>query len=585
MSSFNRILALFWCLFLFSSWGFAQVRQVYIDPPAKILEKAAGTRYNYTDAISEVRNGELELSDSVDEIYGYILILDDLLVIEKSLEFPVWGVSPVKELGAYLTKIVARKIDLYTINDNVLAALLHWSEDENTFTILENQTNKFSQQDYPQEICLAAFKHATLMLDVETKMKAPLMLIGSIETFQRTVFIRLLKTYKLNITISELNGLLRDLRNVEALMDALKYFLYEAYDLKDPQDYLKIFNYVVEVAKINAQNFPQPLYDFDNSYGEIISTMIVKMLESGLWLEHDMLDSYRNLLKTKDIESIATQLMNYPVNQYKAAQLSFVADLAKMAIDYNLAANRIVDARSLKLIYQEIMLGLEIQKKNMEGFFEVDMNGMKSTITILQSNSTNLAANISMNDGYSVDNFAFSRFNPETNEIEFSKLERDMSGQTAGDDLLNKLSLKVEGDSIIGTYGNTENIYKISGKRIALITKPESQPLIPALLPGRYKSQIGNYKVQLNIKELKSGVYNASLNFTIEGVFTPILAATFEEFTYFKDRNVACFSDLRVTDDEKIKQIRVYITPEGKLSAQYILSGSNEIKNLILQRW
>lgn len=590
MNVFNRLLPLFWGLFLLSSVAFAQtnqpspIRQVFIAPPQDIVKKAAGTRYNFTDAITEIRNGELELASTVEEVYGYILILDDLKKIETELEFPVWGVSPVKELGFYLTKIISRKINIATISDDALDAVLRWSEDENTFSILENLTDQFSQNEFPQEACLIAFKHATLMLDLELKLKAPLMLIGAVETFQRTVFLRLLKTYKLNISVEELTSLLKDLRSVDALMDTLKYFHYETYDLKNPQDYLNVFHFVVAIAKVDAENFPHPLYDFDNSYGEIISTMIVKMLESGLWLERELLKDYKNLLKTKDIETIATQLLNFPVNQYKLEQLIFVADLTQLAIDYNLSANRLVEARDLKLVYQEIMLGLEIQRKNLEGYFEVSMNGMKAYITIIQSNSTNLAANISLSNGYTVDNFPFARFNLETNEIEFSKLERDLTGQTANDDLLNKLSVKIEGNTFVGIYANTENIYKMTGTRFDALDKPETLPFNPSLLPGRYKSQIGDYKVQLNIKEVKSNVYSASLNFTLEGVYTPILAATFEEYTFIKSKNMAYFSDLRVSDDEKIKQLRIYLNADKKLCAQYILSGSKEVKTLVLQK-
>lgn len=591
MSIFNRLLPLLWGLFFLTSGALAQinqptpVRKVFIDPPQKILQKAKGTRYNYSDAISEIRNGELELAATVEEVYGYILILDGLKAIEVSLDFPVWGVSPVKELGFYLTKIVSRKVDLSTISSDVLTSILRWSDDENTFTIIENQTNKFVQQDYPQEICLTVFKHATAMLDLETTLKAPLMLIGAIENFQRTVFLRLLKTYKLTISPEQLYSYLHDLRSVDALMDTLKYFLYVAYDLKDPQDYLKVFNYVVVVAKVNEENFSQPLYDFDNSYGEIISSMIVKMIESGLYLENGNLNDYKKLLKTKDIESISIQLLNFPVNQYKTAQLPFIAELTKMAIEYKISVNHYVDAKNLKLIYQEILLGQEIQKKNMEGFYEVNMDGMKSTLTVLQASSTTLAANLSMSDGYSIDNFAFSRLIPETNEIEFIKVERDMTGTSVSDDLLNKLTLKFEGNTVVGTYGNTENTYKINGKRMTSFEKPENLLLNPADLPGKYKSQIGQYNVQLNIKELKSGVYSATLNFTIEGIATPMLAATFEEYINLSAKNLAYFTDLRVPADEKIKQLRIFINKEGKLTTQYIISGSKEVKTFILQKY
>lgn len=428
---------------LFTLLGFAQDKPLPpLRSPEGIIELARKGRFDFMDAIYEVRNSAMERR-AYEENLNYMMILPELAIIEKELQYPEFGVSPTHDLADYLTGSIMKRLQFDKLTEEEVIVFVKWAQQETIYTALEYQSRFIMDYNGDAQGWNRLFIISSTFVDEISKLKGvSLMLEDTAEAFQGQILIQYLNLTYRHAKAEEFIQFVKRLKAAESVEKVLKYLNFEWGNLRDPFLKLKFFKIIIAASEQLRSIRDDRFFTSVATLGEHIAFDLIDLLSYNLKIDKYDLNAALTFLSQKDWAQVTDFLIKLTPDMIPPSHYESIMELTQQAL--NLPTTWIFkDVKAkLKSINLQLSVGKIDHSKLEEGLYKITKGNQTYYLWILYSVPWKIQSHLMTSHGDSVTTFGISEYNIESQKLSLI--------QVTNEGFANDFGTKIEIDLKLG---------------------------------------------------------------------------------------------------------------------------------------
>jgi hypothetical protein len=479
----KKIILLF---FVLINVAFAQVLPP-LRSPQEILDLAKQGRFQYMDAIYEVRNSDME-SRPVTLNLQYISILPQLKEIETSLQYPDFGVKPSKDLADYLIKILVNFAQVEEIPNTLIPVIVDWAESDSLYTLFDKQQRMLSRKRTFDE--WITFYHKTAIFTGLLKKKpfSSLILIQQSEILQGQILSSLLNNHYENIDINIFNRMIPNVVSMVALENIMHFLDIEFKKTKSPEAVTKLFGVAVLIAEQMRVLHDDSYLDQLDVVGDMLALFLMTSIREDALLDIQYVEIASKYFTKKSWQDLATFVSVINMNQvdsHNASTLSLIFKKIKALNPSWFSSDELIKIESLQA---QMSVASVNRKKLPEGLYKISDDKTVQYLWLFYSSDWNLNAQLLSQYGDSISLYARAEYNAVTAKLKLASTRSEDINLSGAKYVLFDLSKSVVDQVIIVNGANrmTRNLTLV--KTVPLVTSSNinyAQGIFEGLIAGK----------------------------------------------------------------------------------------------------
>jgi hypothetical protein len=404
--------------FVFINVAFAQVLPP-LRSPQEILDLAKLGRFQYMDAIYEIRNSDME-SRPVAVNLEYISILPELKEIESALQYPDFGVKPSKDLADYLIKILVNFAHVEEISNTLIPVIVDWAESDLLYTLFDKQQRALSRKRTFDE--WVAFYHKTALFTgmLKKKLFSSLILIQQSEILQGQILSSLLNNHYDNIDITIFNRMLPNVVSMVALENIMHFLDIEFKKTKSPEAVSKLFSVAVLIAEQMRVLHDDSYLDQLDVIGDMLALFLMTSVREDAQLNVqyvELASTYFTKKTWQDLAAFVSIINMNQVDSHNASTLSIIFKKIKSLNPSWFSSYELIQIESLQA---QMSVALIDRKKMPEGLYKISDAKTVQYLWLFYSSEWNLNAQLLSHYGDSISLYARAEYNAVTAKLKLA---------------------------------------------------------------------------------------------------------------------------------------------------------------------
>lgn len=588
----NVALAALLVLFLGAS---ARAADVGTAPkPSETLALARKSRLDYIKAVADVQAFVPNMSTS-DEIYGYILILDELEKIGQKYQLDTLGGSPLGDLAVLLTRNAIKWVRLDTDSEALQTTFFRWAEDSSRYTVAQQQSRFLFPLKEKRDLELW---HVAIMrtIDLVTALKAEPYVIQAYDELQGSVVRKLLEL-RSQLTADEKSLLITKTKSVTALQEVLDFLTQEALQSKDIAYVKQTMGWTIALGN-NLRSLKQSVpFGLKTAPGHILVDTIAKLLSNEEGPDASLVDEIMvNLAPSQITELSGFILQLYQDRPIPKPLVDFLFEITDRIMKKYVEMGLPEKLKELHKFSNRISMLKGFQDEGAEGTYRVTVGNNTGVLTIANIGSSNFILGLGMLFGdpdgqYEGQGTAdFSLFNVTYNFRDASYEASHYAVDSAEyippnlQSFFCKFRLKKAPGgrfTIEGVFANGLGpMWKISGTQIETYPAFDKVPARDQLenVTGVYRGMAGDSDLQLTLTQAGQRI---SGTLSLSGFYANVHLT----FSYFnRSRNVVYVTSGEL-DSGKWAQLRGQFSDEGRVfTGTFIIGGRGKLSAFTLRK-
>lgn len=550
-------------------------------PPARqILDRARQGRVEFLSALRDVERFSPEV-ERKEEVYPYVLILDELDDIGRDYGLESLGMNPVRKAGAVVTRHAAKWIHFKDDDWELLAAFFKWAEDHSRFSAIDHQTLFIWRATGLDELLVWNQRVVRIMERTgELGSVSPYVLKG-LESLNADLakkllamrdqlsdeeFLQLATTAVARTVLDEIAGCLHnavlETTDVEELRRLVRWTIVFGHSIRDRGLILPSF----------IENIP----------GQTCLEAIMKLAYQGRPAEVEIVDDVVDILSGSQLIELASVLSQLAQGGFHGDAAEFLAALGRQMVhrsrDLGITRNRV----ELERAVGRLAMAEAIQKYELAGLYRCG----SITITLVEQSDVNLCVGVTLDypedPALSVDtSLCRVLYDLETDEfVAYKYLVRDPYEKLPlGTNAEMRFTLQEVDDDlrVQGTLALGRKRQPISARRIKDLNYPASSQPPVVRYTGTYAGTMNGQYLQLTISKTNDMAIGWAF-------YTPQRIRIDFPFAYFDRNKNAVYLTTEQLVPTNVKHLRGVIDSQGKLEGVFVVGGSGKTLNVQLQK-
>ncbi len=302
-------------------------------PPTaeEMLARARLNRVEYLGAILDVQRF-VRTMGRPEEVYSYLLALDELDTLGKKFDVEALGGSPLHELSVALTQAAIKFIRLDSDSPEAVSAFLKWAEDGTRHAAVHEQTRHLNPISDKSALFVwhAAIRRSLTQL---AALKAAAFVTDAFDELQGDVVKKLL-LLRTRLTPEEKHKLVADMTSISGLQEVLDFIREEAATSKEPALLKESLGWTLTLnANLRKLNRMIPIY-LRSTPGQILSDVLAAILVLGETPPIAQISAILdNMSPSQTFETAANVVSLYEHKPIPDAQLDFLFELTGQLIN------------------------------------------------------------------------------------------------------------------------------------------------------------------------------------------------------------------------------------------------------------
>jgi hypothetical protein len=566
----------FCVVFLFTSLADAQ----QAPPASEILSRARQGRAELLGALGEMERFS-PAAERKEEVYPYVLLLDELDEIGRGYDLESLGMNPVRKTGALVTRYAAKWIHFTNDDQELLRAFYKWAEDNTRFGTVDQQTVFVWRAKDVQELLAWNRRTIEIMEQIgEEKTISPYVLKG----FDSLHADLAKKILAMREQLSEAEFLeLATGATARPVIDEIAEHLHNAVlETTDVATLHQLLGWTMAFGKsIRSRDLVLPSY-LEKRPGQTCLEAITKLAQQGRPAGVEAVDDIVDMLSGVQLVEATQMLSQLAESGFHGDSAEFLAALGRRLVrrtrDLGIARNRV----EVEHAVSRLAMAEAINKYPPSGLYRWG----PFSITVCTMSDTNLCVGITFdpsdNPLVAVDT-ALCRvlYDLETDEfVAYNYVVRNPYDELPiGPNAEMRFTVRESGgDSWLqGTLAMGTETYHISARRIRDFSLPISSNPPVTNYPGVYTGTMNGHPFQLTISRTNNMVIGWAI-YRRERV-----RIDFPYVHFDRNRNAVYLTTVEF-DPANVKHLRGIIDSRGNFKGLYIIGGTGQVLEVHLQK-
>ena len=382
---------------VFLIWGFVlSTSALALSPsPEELLAEARKGRVEFIKVVSDV-SGKVSTIPKKEELFPYLLTLDELSQMETSYGLESLGQSVVKILGFAITNASTKWLRLDTDRADYIELFMKYA-DNNVRSNLAQQQDAYLVYDYPLQDFISLIEKTTRVIQLATTYKADFFVILSFEDFQANVVKRTFANIS-NLTDDQIELVISKVTAIAALSEIDAYLHSIASAADTVEKVLRSVRFACIFDRSVKQN-PRAPMTLKNAAANSINDALQRLVNLRGVLPDKEIQAAVQVLPAPVLANVVSLIINLSDRLVYRDQLEFLLSLAralsKRLGEFGMRQQQIaIDAFTSRM-----QILLRIYFNQFEGTYGVKFAHLGGgNLTILHTGGGRIAATLSYHD-------------------------------------------------------------------------------------------------------------------------------------------------------------------------------------------
>lgn len=424
--------------------------------PEELVTESSRGRLEMIKAVSDL-TAKIPSVPTKDELFPYLLILDELSALETSYGLESMGQSVVKIFGFAVTNASTKWMRIDTDRSDYIEAFMRYA-DNNVRNNLAEQQDQYLINDPPLSVTLNWIEKSAWAISLANAARADFFVVLSFEDFQATVVKRAFKDIS-NLSDENIELIISKVSAIAALNEVDAYMHSIAAAADTVPKVLRSLRFACIFDKSIKAN-PRAPVSLQNAAASSINDALQRLINlRGAVPESEVKDAVQ-ILPPAVVANIANLLVSLSDRLVYRDQVDFLLNLAKSLSarlgEFGMGQQQVaIDAFASRL---QIMK--RVYFKNFEGTYGVKFDKLGGgTLTILHTGGGRLAATMAFRDfrtGLEVPySLFYFEFDADRKLFQSTRYPFDNTeGQLPGDNISDLyFQLEENSNCIFGSFG------------------------------------------------------------------------------------------------------------------------------------
>lgn len=427
--------------------------------PEEILVLAAKNRYNFMDAVYEIRNSSMERRPIAENI-SYMMILPQLKEIENTLKYSELGVTPTEELAEYLTGTLSRRAHIEDMSSEEINTFVKWSIFENIYSLIEEQSRHLMSKERTEDQWENYYLKATqLLLAVKKAPYVTVMLEDTASTLQGEILIQYFQLFHKTIPVETMIKHISEVESGDTLEKTLKLVGLQWGKTKNPDLKLKFFRLTIATSEKISTIKNDSLFSTMATLGETLLYQVFDLLNYNTTIDLSELERVTPFFNRKDWMDLVNYLVNISPDNIPYGHYATTVYLTEKSLELPSNAIYKEDRIKLKSMSRQLAVANIDAKILKEGLHVVEKGGQQFYLWILYSVPWKIQAQLVNNFGDTLTTFGISEFNIQDKKLTLLTKNADGNANINGTKL--EIFLNKPEAGITGKINNNRDVFDI----------------------------------------------------------------------------------------------------------------------------
>lgn len=554
-----------------AAWLWSTLLFAISPSPEELIQESSRGRLEMIKAVSDL-SSRIPTIPTKEELFPYLLILDELSALEVEYELESMGQSVVKIFGYAVTNAATKWLRLDSDRTEYIEAFMRYA-DNNVRNNLAEQQDQYLINNPPLDVTINWIDKSAWAISLANAVQADFFVVLAFEDFQATVVKRAFKDIS-NFSDENIELIISKVSAIAALNEVNAYMHSIAADADSVPKVLRSLRFACIFDKSIKSN-PRAPVSLQNASASSINDALQRLINLRGAVPEAEVNAAVQILPPPVVVNISNLLVTLSDRLVYRDQVDFLLNLAHSLSarlgEFGMGQQQIaIDAFASRL-----QIIKRVYFRNFEGTYGVTFDRLGvGTLTILHTGGGRIAATMAFRDFATGTEVPYSlfyfEFDPDNNTFQSTRHPYSNAEEQLPGDNISDLFFRLEEDSncIFGTFGAPMGQDAFRACKEEEVTTFDREISGPPLedVTSLWSGICAGHDIQFRISQVGRRIVG---NWMDQNAWAAV------PFAYGVVNSVA--HSITLTSGQlnigRFAQARVLFLPENQLEVEYILAG------------